>query len=924
MTEKVLANPLGTPADGSSWKTKTLQFWGILCQSLRSSREPGQSPPATDLPAELWGTGLPFSMRQNALWLAATCLTLFAASTNPAAFAIDGATPVASLKVKPGFKVELLYSVPKEQLGSWVSMCTDPKGRLIVCDQYGGLYRVTVPPIGSSESSKSNETSAAKKVEIEKIDIPLGEAQGLLWAFDSLYVVVNSGGKYESGFYRVTDANHDDKLDTVEKIRTFPKAGEHGPHAVLLAPDGKSLTVLIGNQVPVLPELAGSKVPRLWGEDHLLPRMPDGRGFMKGVMGPGGSIYEVSPDGKTWTLQSTGYRNQYDAAYNQDGELFTYDADMEWDWNTPWYRPTRVCHAVSGAEFGWRNGAGKWPAYYPDSLGSVVNIGPGSPTGVCSGQGAKFPADYQKALFICDWSYGKLYAVHLSPKGASYAGKLDELVAGSPLPLTDVLINPHDGAMYFTIGGRKTQSGLYRVTYIGKDSTAPVTATPQDDALAQRQLRKSLEALHGKVDAETVKTAWPHLASEDRAIRWAARVAIEHQPLESWQEQALAENSPASAIPALLALTRAGGIDPFHRKESDAPVNKPLGEQIAAALDRISWDRLSNEQKVDLCRVYEILFNRFGYPNDTVRQQLLKRLEPAFPSGFKPLDAELANLLVYLQSPQAANKIVAALGAARTQEEQIEYARALRVLKEGWTTPLRESYFKWFGKAAGYRGGASFSKFVENIRKDSEATLTDAERTQLKPILDATPTEAPPAVVPPRAFVKEWSVAELAPLVSEKLTARNFDKGRELFAGTSCFACHRFDGEGGAYGPDLTMAGGRFSAKDLLESIIEPSKAISDQYEAVTIVLSDGRSISGRIANHNGESFQVMTNMLEPNNQTGVKRADIEEIVPSKISMMPAGLINTCNVEEAADLIAYILSKGQRDHAMFAGKPSGN
>ena len=51
-----------------------------------------------------------------------------------------------------------------------------------------------------------------------------------------------------------------------------------------------------------------------------------------------------------------------------------------------------------------------------------MNIGPGSPTGVTFGYGAKFPAKYQEALFICDWSFGKLYAIHLTPEGASYTG----------------------------------------------------------------------------------------------------------------------------------------------------------------------------------------------------------------------------------------------------------------------------------------------------------------------------------------------------------------------------------------------------------------------------------------------------------------------------------------------------------------------
>src|SRR5262249_31323537 len=151
------------------------------------------------------------------------------------------------------------------------------------------------------------------------------------------------------------------ELDKVELLRKFDGGGgEHGPHAVLLSPDGKSLYVVNGNQTKLM-QFDTSRVPPHWGEDHLLPRMPDGRGFMRGVLGPGGAIYRTDPDGKHWELVSVGFRNQYDAAFNRDGELFTFDADMEWDMNTPWYRPTRVCHVTSGSEFGWRNGAGKWP-----------------------------------------------------------------------------------------------------------------------------------------------------------------------------------------------------------------------------------------------------------------------------------------------------------------------------------------------------------------------------------------------------------------------------------------------------------------------------------------------------------------------------------------------------------------------------------
>src|SRR5262245_58271525 len=378
------------------------------------------------------------------------------------------ATPIEQIKVLKDFRVELLYSVPRSQ-GSWVNMCLDPQGRLIVCDQgTAGLFRVTPPAVGLAAGlSKMNIEPIKHEVPgPEGTPIPLSGAQGLLWAFDSLYVMVNSRN---SALYRCRDTNGDGELDKVEMLRTFEGGGgEHGPHAVLLAPDGKSLFVVCGNQTR-LTQYVASRVPPIWGEDHLLPRTPDGNGFMRGVLGPGGAIYQIDPEGKNWVINTVGFRNEYDAAFNRFGDLFTYDADMEWDFNTPWYRPTRVCFAASGAEFGWRNGAGKWPAYYPDSLPAAVDIGPGSPTGVTFGYGAKFPAKYQDALFISDWSYGKLYAVHLEPDGAGYKGAYEEFVTGTPLPLTDLVVRPQDGAMYFAIGGRSTQSGLYRVTYTGKE-----------------------------------------------------------------------------------------------------------------------------------------------------------------------------------------------------------------------------------------------------------------------------------------------------------------------------------------------------------------------------------------------------------------------------------------------------------------------
>ena len=102
-------------------------------------------------------------------------------------------------------------------------------------------------------------------------------------------------------------------------------------------------------------------MPQVWGEDHLLPSFPDGRKATIVVrLAPGGIIYKVDPEmGKTFEVYANGFRNIFDAAFNHDGELFTYDADMEYDFNAPWYRPTRINHVTSGAEVRLEEWCGK-------------------------------------------------------------------------------------------------------------------------------------------------------------------------------------------------------------------------------------------------------------------------------------------------------------------------------------------------------------------------------------------------------------------------------------------------------------------------------------------------------------------------------------------------------------------------------------
>lgn len=820
------------------------------------------------------------------------------------------ATPVSRIKVAKDFQVELIYSVPGPQQGSWINLCVDPKGRIYASDQYGGLYRFTPPPPG--------ETLTPPQIEV--VPATIRAVNGMVWAFGALYVGVNDyEGKISSGLYRLTDSDGDDRLDKVELLRSIEARSDHGVHAVLPTPDGKNLYLVCGNAAKLTAASPQSPVPQIWGEDHLLPRMPDGRGFMRDVLAPGGIIYRVTPDGRRFDIVAAGFRNVFDASLNRDGELFTYDADMEYDFNTSWYRPTRVNHVVSGADFGWRNGAGKRPGFYEDNLPAVIDIGPGSPAGTTFGYGAKFPARFQNAYFILDWSWGKLHAVHLEPDGSTYKATREEFLSGAPLPLTDAIIHPGDGAMYFAIGGRRVQSGVYRVTYHGTESTAPVTQAPVENPL--RDLRHRLEGLYEDASPTGIALAWPNLAHKDRFIRWAARTAIEHIPSAAWAQRALEELNPAIRVEALLALARVEGISPPQRRKNSPPVNHALGGRLLTSLAGINFGALDQERQLAFVRTAQIILHRFDIRPSAATKPLQAILDAQFPSATPEMNWLLCETLVYLQSDSVAAKAVKLIAEAPNQEEQIEYARSLRMLTHGWTPQTHRAYLEWFRKAANFRGGASFKKFIEFIRHDALANLTRAEKARFADVINQ-PVEARSAIenfgeIFAGRTPHDWKLEELAAAAATGMKDRNFENGRKMFGAAACAACHRFNNQGGMTGPDLTGAGGRYSAHDLLDQILNPSKEINEQFVPSVLTKVNGDTVVGTIVNLKGDNVDINTDLSDPNQRESVDRKLVKSIEPSKISPMPPMLLASMTEPEILDLLAYVLSGGNRNNDMF-------
>jgi putative heme-binding domain-containing protein len=778
----------------------------------------------------------------------------------------------------PGFEIETLRIAAPDE-GSWVTLGFDLQGRLIVAREKRGLLRFTL---------------AAGSLHVEVIDDTLEEVRGLLDTPHGLYANAN----VSRGLFRLRDTTADGRLDEVRPL-VITRSGGHGRNALALAPDG-SVAMIHGDAVdfpPGLRRLTPPTVPKLLPGDDL----------------PRGHLLYMDPEGREWTLVASGLRNPVGVDFNPDGEAFTYDADAEMDMGMPWYRPTHVRHLVSGAEFGWRRVTGRWPPYYadqPDNPPTTLVIGKGSPTAVKFGTRSHFPPVYQRALFIMDWAYGRILAVHLTPQGASYRARAETFLRGRPLNVTGLDFGP-DGAMYFVTGGRNTQSALYRVRYTGERVPEPEQTR---DELAQhlaaeraRGLRRELEAFHGRHDAAAISAAWPRLDDRDPWIAHAARVALEHQPTATWTPRAMAEASPSKALPALLALTRVGPDD----------VLRPVLDRLT----RVAAHPLSGTEARVFVRAAGYAVQRLGPLDHDLKEPLIARVDALVPNPLPELNREACRLLIQLEAPGAVAKSSTLLAAATEQEEKLHYLHLLGGARTGWTEQDRARFFRALAQTGSFRGGAGLPRFLREIKNDALATVPEGERARYAALLEAAPATVavPLPAAPPRDVVKAWTMADLERDLGNVQRNRNFGRGRQLYSEALCLACHRMGHDGGTVGPDLTDVASRFSPRDVLEHTLEPSRVVDDSYRDVTVTTRRGESITGRIVpvDFRLPILRLAADPLAPETAIDVVKDDIVSYAESEVSPMPAGLLDRFTREEILDLLAYIDSGGEAEHRHF-------
>ena len=341
-------------------------------------------------------------------------------------------------------------------------------------------------------------------------NLPKQGAQGL-WSEARFLYFVSEGGLWVS-----EDKDGDFVADSnTKRVLDLPTGSEHDTHAIRRGPDGYWY-LIAGNFARDISKLQNDP-------NSLIPRARSG------------TIWRISPDFTTRGVWAHGMRNCYDFDFLPDGQIVTFDSDCEREASLPWYRPTRVMVLGPGSDAGWCGQAWKDEDHRITMPLTLAQLGRGSPTGVAVYQHRAFPKKYHDAVFVLDWTFGRVIAVYPSTnldESQRVPNKVPAEVFMQPsgtagFAPTDICVG-EDGSLLICIGGRGTAGAIYRV--ISNDKTSEVKS--------EDWFSKSIAA--GKIKPEQADALEALLKSS--------------MPFESWGEAKWSVLLEKAGIESLLAV----------------------------------------------------------------------------------------------------------------------------------------------------------------------------------------------------------------------------------------------------------------------------------------------------------------------------------------------------------------------------------
>lgn len=650
-----------------------------------------------------------------------------------------------------------------------------------------------------------------------------------------------------------------------------------------------------------------------------------------------GTILKVSPDRKKREILATGLRFVIGLDINKHGDLFA--TDQEGDTWFPGGNPRdELLHIIPGRHYGFPFRHAK---HLPDSIDEpyVVGFSPQhqSTCGfrfneVRPGRGVFGPDHWEGNAIVTGFSRGKLWRTPLAKTRAGYVGRQVQIAAFESL-LTDVAISPsgdllitgHSGSPDWG-AGPGADGHLYKISF-DRQVPQPViawSASPIEMKIAfdqpvdPRQLKTAgLEAGEFAREGDRYEWIFPGydvVKAEKRAVRREIKV------------------SSIGVSPDRRTVTLVTAPQPWNARYNitlpgvaAANSNKP-GEQIEVSSDmggvQAEWTPLAGATSETTATAWrgwlphidtnvirtmtagsashEQLMHHLGHPGSLVmKSQLLLpgkevtlRWEAsqsfAVRCGEKRASSRpengrhIAELNISAANSPAAPKN--SNGSARPNESDTAPARGDRIqILPTHRVPLEIRLTT----------GPSDGDFEFNVSYRADF---DPHERPLR--LEHLFVPWAPTIVPQQT--PEETRQSLAKVDGDPA------KGREIFFGkkAGCSQCHMFAGQGGKVAADLTVSLHR-SPEAVLRDIVSPSASINPDYVSYTVATADGKTLTGLFQTANEDKVVLIDNKAQPHT---IDRAEIEDIRPSSVSLMPAGF-DKLGKDDLQNLVAFLCTE---------------
>lgn len=652
-----------------------------------------------------------------------------------------------------------------------------------------------------------------------------------------------------------------------------------------------------------------------FGKDWTL-RGSDG----KSLLGRGeGGVFHCTKAGKDIRRIAKGFWNPFGLWMRSDGVLFAAE-------NDPGSRPPcRLLHVVEGGDYGFQYVYGSapvhpfvcWEGQLRGTLGMIHPSGEGPCAVVGLGGGVMVPS----------WSNHCIDYYPLRWQGATLQAQRIELLRGSDMFRPTGMVRKNDREYYFADWVSPSYE-LHGMGRLWKLTIDPERAdwlvkesqewTPEAQ-LAERlrsglglsDAERSLEALFGwvqgsdpyladaaqrelaRIARDWSQAQWQALPSERRV---GALVAMRNEDFQNprWVRMLWSDPDPEIRFEALRWI--ADGVWKEYLPEVQKMLDDPALEYrlFEAALATTNTLKGDPSQGVTDAKM---LVERITHPNTPARiAAYAMRLAPVEHHGLGIV--ELKHLLDR-NDPDLTREVVRSLALRKDQESQELLGKIAR--DASMDEPFR------LDALAGLIGTSQprVKALVESLAKGPEGSMArEAQRVMRQSRMDPEVTSVGSTSRQPRN-VDQWLEA-LGGLDG----APDPQAGRRIFfhvAGAACSQCHRHEGRGNVVGPDLSLIAKQGTAREILQSILEPNREVAPQFYTTYLELTDGSDFTGILLR--SSSNEVYRNGF--GQEVTFQKSEIQDRKELRSSLMPSGLLDTMSDPEVRDLMAFLLQSSR-------------